>query len=692
MSQESVGSHQQQLGGFAALSAAVSDLLTNPVLLDSMDPWGHLDWSLSLPSGEEPVAAPTIIVEALGRAESFRDSELQAHRAERIRHWTERKRVLDSSWREDFCTLPPHCQRVLGPNKNLHLLAEMVQSVDWPDDGLVHDLAFGFPLLGALPRAGILPAVPYAATVHNAESLLANCAQYNAATLERASRPVHVQREVCEAFDKKCLQEVADSKAWWTKLEPDKSIISARFPALEGWRDCGSGFLVPKIRLIDDFSASLVNSATSLGERMPVDTLDTLVQVARALAGDSPGECELLFRKEDFRGAFKSLPLRADHLPFAVVTWQSAAAQGKGLQLICCPFGSCASVYSWHRLGSFFQALLARELLVSYPRFVDDLFSADRVRPGRDAHAEAENAAKSAQELIQLTGWELEPAKRVRCATEATMLGVEVFSCPGELVFEIGATKREKWLETIRAALRSDSLRPSEAKRLAGRLNWAGSAVFGRGSRAYLAALHWQANRRVASLTARVRAALCWWERFLQEIPQRRVPLAPQTTQRCIVYTDAAGDGAMAFAVVHPKFRLWSAAWVPQEAWAWAHPRRTQIVLWELVAAVCAVRILIERGLENCEVVLFVDCNPALHALVRGASRQSDLNAVITEFWFLVAKSGVALHAFRVPSKLNVADGPTRWDTWDATVAEFNARSFHQIQWAWPAALPWSGA
>ena len=142
--------------------------------------------------------------------------------------------------------------------------------------------------------------------------------------------------------------------------------------------------------------------------------------------------------------------------------------------MICCPFGSCASVYSWHRLGSFFRALLARELFVSYPRFVDDFFSADRVRAGKDAHAEAEDAANSAQVLIELTGWELEPAKRVRCATEATMLGVETFSAPGELVFQIGAAKRDKWLETIHTALQADYLRPSEAKRLAGRLNWGG--------------------------------------------------------------------------------------------------------------------------------------------------------------------------------------------------------------------------
>ena len=213
--------------------------------------------------------------------------------------------------------------------------------------------------------------------------------------------------------------------------------------------------------------------------------------------------------------------------------------------------------------------------------------------------------------------------------------------------------------------------------------------MFGRGARAYLAALHWQANRRAGALTARVRTALRWWARFLQESPKRRILLAPAVVQRCVVYTDAAGDGAIAFAAVHPQFRAWSATWVPRAAWDWALPRRTQIVLWELVAAVCAVEFLIGHGLSDCEIVLFVDCNPALQALVRGASRQADINDMVTGVWFRVARAGILLHAFRVPSKLNIADGPTRWETWDAAASELQARDFKWISWAWPAALPW---
>ena len=154
------------------------------------------------------------------------------------------------------------------------------------------------------------------------------------------------------------------------------------------------------------------------------------------------------------------------------------------------------------------QALVARELLVAYSRFVDDLFSADRAGEGRFEFTGPAGAAECAQRLIELTGWELETAKRVRAAAEATMLGVDVSAVPGALIFRIGPLKRDKWLETIKTALREDFLRPGEAKRLAGRLGWAGTVVFGRGARAYLSALHWHAHGRSGRLTARVRAAL----------------------------------------------------------------------------------------------------------------------------------------------------------------------------------------
>ena len=53
------------------------------------------------------------------------------------------------AWHTMFAGLPAHVQQVLGPEKNLLLLAEMLQAAGSEDTELVSHLSHGFPLLGA---------------------------------------------------------------------------------------------------------------------------------------------------------------------------------------------------------------------------------------------------------------------------------------------------------------------------------------------------------------------------------------------------------------------------------------------------------------------------------------------------------------------------------------------------------------
>ena len=50
------------------------------------------------------------------------------------------------------------------------------------------------------------------------------------------------------------------------------------------------------------------------------------------------------FRKDDFVGAYKTLPLRLEDLELAVTVWRDASGSLRTLQLHCCPFGAVASV------------------------------------------------------------------------------------------------------------------------------------------------------------------------------------------------------------------------------------------------------------------------------------------------------------------------------------------------------------
>ena len=131
-------------------------------------------------------------------------------------------------------------------------------------------------------------------------------------------------------------------------------------------------FGVRRMQCIDDFSASFINAATAAGESIHHDTLDVLVALLHS-AGEN--RKPVRFRKDDFVGAYKTLPLRLEILELAVTVLRDASGILRTLQLHCCPFGEGAGVHAWHRLVTVVKCILANLFLVVYARYVDDLFS-----------------------------------------------------------------------------------------------------------------------------------------------------------------------------------------------------------------------------------------------------------------------------------------------------------------------------
>ena len=80
---------------------------------------------------------------------------------------------------------------------------------------------------------------------------------------------------------------------------------------------------------------------------------------------------------------------------------------------------------------------------------------------------------------------------------------------------------------------------------------------------------------------------------------------------------------------------------------------------WELLAALLGLCLVI-RYTENTPVILFVDNQDAQAALISG-SGESDLSTQIcAAFWELAASDGVNIWVEYAPSKLNIADAPSR--------------------------------
>ena len=81
--------------------------------------------------------------------------------------------------------------------------------------------------------------------------------------------------------------------------------------------------------------------------------------------------------------------------------------------------------------------------------------------------------------------------------------------------------------------------------------------------------------------------------------------------------------------------------------------------MYELLAVTLAVRTFANE-LRGKRIVAFIDNTCALNMVIRGASRKDDANGILHHLWLELAMLGVHAEWQYVPSKLNVADGPSR--------------------------------
>ena len=77
---------------------------------------------------------------------------------------------------------------------------------------------------------------------------------------------------------------------------------------------------------------------------------------------------------------------------------------------------------------------------------------------------------------------------------------------------------------------------------------------------------------------------------------------------------------------------------------------------WQLCARMIFLGITCQRSARQLQINLITDSDVAWDTLLRGATRQSDWNGLITGIWFRAAAQAALLLAWRVPSKLNLAD------------------------------------
>ena len=277
---------------------------------------------------------------------------------------------------------------------------------------------------------------------------------------------------------------------------------------------------------------------------------------------------------------------------------------------------------------------------------------------------EAANSAKATlQEIVALMGWELDPAKSGGMATCIDLLGCRASVVPDGLHWALTSERTEEWCSSIQCALQEGMLTTGAASKLAGRLLFASSRVFGKAGRAAIRPILWrQQGRGAETLSRRLRSSLLWWLSLLRGAPARRLhhTIAHAATPDVLLYTDAEGAGGVGVTVYWCHQNRWeyAAGLVPRR---WRRPlrrRETQINAFELLAMLTAWETWGE-ALCHQRVVCFVDNTAALNILLKGWSPLIDLNWVAGRIWLRTAVTQASVVWQWVPSLSNPADAPS---------------------------------
>ena len=266
--------------------------------------------------------------------------------------------------------------------------------------------------------------------------------------------------------------------------------------------------------------------------------------------------------------------------------------------------------------------------------------------------------------VTELLGWELDPDKEDVGHT-LQLLGLQITVDNFSASWRLGQAKRYQWMAELRNVLCSNLLEPGLAAKFCGRFAFLNAYLFNRLGRALLRPLIWRQKQQYGShkLTRRLRHALLWFLSVLERGLSRVTPLMKSLDlPTVLLYTDAENTARFGVVAQSPDGELvYLKGRIPQRTRSLLSLRKTNIVAFELIAALIPF-LCLQRVLRGHRVVHFIDSTAALACVIRGFSRKPDLACLAGRLWFEACDLMIDYTAQYVPTKLNLADGPSRDD------------------------------
>ena len=608
---------------------------------------------------------------------------------------------LDDSVQKWYFGLKPHVQKAYcakdrACSVQVPVIRHLASIFGWGDMDIFDELTEGFPLLGSLrPGLGwrLRDDARYSEPIPITEFWQEN--------LKVVQRKLQQQR-VDPAWEIMAAEIAADVKlgrmegpftappCWGKSMVAlaDYQHTNALLPGPCQHVPCCFAFAVhqvgsdgqPKVRRAEDWKRSLANSTVGAEDSPAYHDVSAFVKLAKAFRRAGVSD-KLLLWGLDHESAYRQFPAAEPEHTYVILNTPSGPTLWRHNVLM---FGSTASVWSYCRVADLMAWINRCMLLVPALHFVDDFGSCE-------PEDTAQSAFETSQQLCRALGLKFKESKAQPPEPEHVIQGVKISVHSEEAVLSCTQVRKDRMESSLVQLLLDNRLKPPEASALAGNLQFLASSLFGKSSAAAIRAFHQRARTGVAAdykqgwtLNQALRDAIAFLKySFEQNVPRVIKFFVPG---RSIVYADAffqLGDERFNFRNMddapswgHASPAAFANGWgfvatSGEQTWyAMGHvplwftrhfcSRRAYIYMLEIIAQVLPLYAL--SKLLYRDVILFVDNEPARHALVKGYSRDSNANKLLQTAWCCFEESRYQPQWQRVASSANISDAVSRQD------------------------------
>ena len=553
-----------------------------------------------------------------------------------------------------------HVQRILESKRTV-LFKQLLDEISYPDAKVAVEMCQGFPLCGWLPASDVFP-VRVRAPEFDETFLRSMARSFTARSI--AATVSSGDSELDTKLWQATLEEVEEgflTGPWDASHLCRESVVSPRFGLQQK----------NKLRPIDNFSSSHVNSAAGVQERFMVDTVDEICAMVKTWMQESGPGLKLVGKTYDMRKAYRQLAVRKSHLDFAWISvWDPVLGRPALFKMETLPFGATASVSAFLRVSQAIKILGITCGNLVWSSFYDDFVCV--CREGTE-----EQTDRMVRLVFKSLGWALSLGddKDKPFANKFQALGVEFdLSNVGEGFFSVGNTlaRRDELSEKIANILEANELEPAVAESLRSRLLFAEGQLYGRFAKLALqriGAVGLQ-SRPVRPIGTELKQALQWIKGRILTAAPRRIDAGGRRTyymfldgacteeqEKIWTGTSVGGvladsDGNILFYFGHVVSKELVATWGP--------PEKTQHIFEAEVLPYALALTVWGDIIKDCCIFAFIDNEAAKASWITGTASSDAAQKILHQGTRLEADLNVWPFFSRVPTHSNMGDDPSR--------------------------------